>query len=601
MPLSVRAFAGVVVLLALLIAPGRAVAQSGALGPGPFSTVKVKPKGLVFDVDRSVSDAALFAGVPSVAVVVDGTEIAFDASPKVKKEGARLQQSGTAGGRTIDALFPQGQSRHVTIRNGDGATTELEVARRGSALDVTSIVRRPESPAPTAVLTATAQVQGSADSATDLRLAPEAGPTGVPVTVDASLPSVPATATATVVLRATSMSSSATGRSAEFPVAGASAAMRLVLPTDSYRLTAEYTVVVGSLATSELTITRRVDVGRTIAVSQSADRFAVDLPAISIPALQNATVSVSGAHQFEAAPGGGNAVLVTLATAALDGSSSYAVAAMRELSASGSVSVGLSAPAGSYQGAVSVLPSAVATGGEVAANYHVASLVIQSAGLPGTVSAAFPAVTRVPSALRDPSGLLPPADLAHPGAVAHLVSLTGIVGLGTQIVTSTAVVLDDSKDFPLYLPAGAVGTVLPVLDLTGSLPDGRALENVTLTYNPGLFFAAAPARIDVVVPSLPRLVKVAGRVLDPQSAPVAGATAAAFTATVEGLVGGAVSGLYVTGSDGRFAFDVPPAATYTLTAVFQPGASSGVAAKRPALPAILDRHLAELGATGPSR
>jgi hypothetical protein len=599
MPLSVR----VAVLAVSLVVTPCAFAQSAGLGPGPFSAVRIKPKGLLFDVDRSASDAALFTGAPRVAVVIDGTETAFDGPAKVKKAGARLQQGGTVGGLTIDIAFPEGQSRRVTIRNGNGATTELEASRRGSSLTVTSIVRQPGGgSSPTTILSATAQVQGGTDSSTDLRLAPEAGPSGIPVTVDATLPAAPPSASFVgVVLRATSSSNAATGRSAEFPVSGPAATMRLVLPADSYRLTAEYTVVIGTIETSELRITRRIDVGRTITVSQSSDRFAVDLPDIAIPALQSATVSLSGAQQFEPPQGGGNAAMVTLATATLDGNSAYAVAAVRELGASGSASIALSAPAGSYQGAVSVLPSAVATGNEIAANYHVASLVLQSATLPGTIPAAFPSVTKIPASIRDTSGVLPPADLAHPGAVAHLVSLTGIVGLGTTIVTSTAVVLDDARDFPLYFPAGAVGTIIPVLDLTGALPDGRALENVTLTYNPGLFFPSAPSRIDVVVPAIPRRVAVAGRVLDAQSAPVAGASAAAFTATVDGLVAGAVSGLYVTEADGRFRFDVPPATTYMLTAVYVPASPARKAAKRPALPAILDRHLAELGATAPPR
>jgi hypothetical protein len=116
---------------------------------------------------------------------------------------------------------------------------------------------------------------------------------------------------------------------------------------------------------------------------------------------------------------------------------------------------------------------------------------------------------------------------------------------------------------------------------------------VTLTYNPGLFFAAPPARIDLVVPSIARTVAVAGRVIDPDSAPVAGATAAAFTATVQGLTAGAVSGLYVTESDGRFRFDVPPATTYTLTAVYEP--TTAKTAKRAGLLPILAEHLAALG------
>jgi hypothetical protein len=573
---SARGRSAVFALVVTFVAQGFALAQSGELGPGPFSVVKIKPKALVFDVDRSASDAKLFSGATTVTVVVDGASVAFDSPAKVKKAGARLQQGGTVGGRSIAAVFPDGAQRELSIRNGDGATTDLTVTRRGGTLSVDSIVRQPGGggSGPSAVLVATAQVSGRSNSNTDLVLEAEAGPSGLPVTIDATLPAVPAAATSlTIVLRATATSGAA-GRSAEIPVSGPTAAVKLLLPADTYRLTAEYTAIVGSLQTSEVTIVKQVDVGRSITVSQADTQFDVDLPDATLPALQAATVSVSGANQFEAPPGGATAALVTLATATQDGSSAYAVAAMREIGASGTASVALSVPAGIYQGAVSVLPSSVATGGEVAANYHVASLAIQSANLPGTLSAAFPSVTRVSSAIRDPNGVLPPADLAHPGAVAHLVSLTGVVGLGSQILTSTAVVLDDSRDFPLYFPAGGVGTVLPVLDLAGGLPDGRALENVTLTYNPGLFFAAPPARIDLVVPALPGTVTVAGRTVDRQGSPVAGASATAFSATVDGLVGGIVNGLFVTGSDGRFSFELPPATSYTLNAVYEPAARS---------------------------
>jgi hypothetical protein len=50
-----------------LLAPGLAIAQSGQLGPGPFSAIRVKPKALVFDVDRSASDAKLLSGTPTVS------------------------------------------------------------------------------------------------------------------------------------------------------------------------------------------------------------------------------------------------------------------------------------------------------------------------------------------------------------------------------------------------------------------------------------------------------------------------------------------------------------------------------------------------------
>lgn len=560
----------------MLVAPVGASAQSTPEGPGPFSAIAFKPKALVFDVDRAAAGASVFNGSVRIEVDADGSQLAFETSPQIKKAGARLKQTGTAGGRTIASLFPDGGRRRLTLRNGDGGVTELEVERRGGALAVISIDRSPGGgggggTGPAVVLTGSAQVSGSADSSTDVVLTPGAVPSGLDVTINATLPAPPAGATSfTAAILALTAGGQTASRSADVAVTGGSATLRLDLPAGSYRLLVEYTAVIGSLETSQLTATRRVDLNRSIAVSASAREFAVDLPAMPLPSLQQSTVSVSNAAQFAPPAGGGNAALVALVTAAQDGSESYAVAAVRELDASGAVSIAVSAPAGTYQGAVSVLPSAVATGGSVAASYHVASIIVQNAPLPGTIGAAFPATSRVPAALRDPANLLPARDPARPETVTHLVALTGILGGGSLIMTSTAVVLDASQEFTLYYPTGAIGTVIPVLDLSNAAPDGRALENVTLTYNPGLFFAAAPARIDVQVPSIGRMVTVAGRTIDGSSRPLAGAAAAAFTATVEGLAGGAITGLYVTESDGRFRFELPAASSYTISATYVP-------------------------------
>jgi hypothetical protein len=561
---ALRVAVGTVIALAALSVA--ASAQSKKLGPGPFTSARVTDKGLLLTVGTGDSSAVPLSGSVTVSATRGAAEwTRFDRRASVKRGGSQLVQSGTIDGASIDEYFPDGAQRRLLVRNGDGATTELDVQRVSTGFFILLSNRSPGAATKSAYRTATERIDALDDGPVTLELSKQTSPPGIDVVVavTAPAPSEGVDRQYPNVFATDANGFMYYGRGYGFAAAtGGVSFTHLSLPEGSYTLGAQTLVSIGNpVVSAEVSVTVPSALATPIAVSKENRLFAVTLPQPELPEMVDATITVDGLDQFE--PSFANRLDLSLFLHSAD--SRLQVRAQRDVGDPSPVSVPVRVPAGEYSLTVSASHDDEQENGR---GYSM-QLSFGDRAFPGDVTVSVPPLARLSGTVRDPDFALASESNLPSLPPTHYVSASPAQGGGD--FSAEAVLHGFARGYRLFVPRGASVSVGASLDVAlGPLPDEyRSWENSTgsldLAPSPDPIRCDGDCEADVTVPSVPRYVTLAGTLVDERGRKV---TRAVVNASLEGVGGEGTSfrAVVLTNANGEFRLRLPRGRGYYLSA-----------------------------------
>jgi hypothetical protein len=538
----------VLLLAALFLAALPAAAQAPALGPGPFTNIRVTRKGLLFTVAKGAADATLFAGNVEVAAADGAAFVPFDGKAVVKRGGSQLLQRGTVAGRTIDEFFPAGEQRRLRVRAG-GATTEVDVVRAGDGFLVAYTQRAPAAPIALTESVTRDGVDVAGDVDLRLALAPS-GPPAYDVAVAVRAPELPEGVddlSTRVVARSVATGTTYFDRGG-YAGDGRTRFVHLALPEGAYTLTVLQTATLGNPLVATTSLRADYAVPATVEVSRQTRAFEVELPPISLPALVPATVVLSGFEPFE--PSFSNRLAVTVSVA----SETASFLTTRDVGSVEPVAVEIALPEGEH--AVSVTVRGGAEGPN--ASTHRASFTFPARRLEAETRLELPPLVRVTGAVLDPHGSLADAAEGPPeDPPFHAVGITNGAFGGTGELTGFA------RSYRFVVARGTTGR----LNASFEVGLGGGDRGLLLLQQVGPQLELGEDReVDVEVPALPPVATLAGRVVDANGQGVPYALVAAESGDVEGLEGEQFFSFAIAGRDGSYRLRVLHGRAYSVSA-----------------------------------
>jgi hypothetical protein len=292
----------VVALVALCSLPLTARAQSSALGPGPFTNIRLTEKGdLLFTVRKGGGKTVAFAGTPRVSVATNVDFVPVDGRAVVRKNGQQLLQKGTVGGVPLADYFVEGEQRRIAVRNGDGATTELDVVRQGDGFLIPYAVRSTRATSRRVAFASADDVSVRTDRTLDFRVATAYENGEVEAVVAVALPPLPeGIDRQTVFVEAIDVETSAR-YSSEFGFVATSPIVffHLVVPEGTYELVLSRFLNFGNpeIAAGYLSISTRFET--PVQITRRERIHGLVAPQAELPQFVDTHVTVEGVDQLE--------------------------------------------------------------------------------------------------------------------------------------------------------------------------------------------------------------------------------------------------------------------------------------------------------------
>jgi hypothetical protein len=506
----------VVALVAICSLPVVISGQSNALGPGPFTNIRLTEKGdLLFTVRKGGGKTVAFAGTPRVSVATNVDFVPVDGRAVVRKNGQQLLQKGAVNGVSLADYFVEGEQRRIAVRNGDGATTELDVVRQGDGFLIPYAVRSPRATSRRVAFASADDVSVGANRTLDLRVETDYENGEVEAVVAVTLPPLPeGIDRQSLFLEAVDVETSAR-YSSEFGFVATSPVVffHLVVPEGTYELVLSRFLYFGNpeIAAGYLSASTRFET--PVRITRRERVHGLTAPDMELPAFVETRVIVEGLDQLE--PSTSSRVDVRLSLVS-SGDFYVAVEAPRSVSTPGPLTFDLRLPEGPH---AAFFYTQRGSGGDNGTLTSTSRVLGEVAG--GTETAfVLPELAEVPGALLDSDFVLASGQGAF-GIPQHHLSVQGVYE--SQNFSASGTLGGFARGFGLVGPRGSSGTLRPrlVVKLGEAAESARENDTGTLSFrSPGEVVFGTTPRLDVAVPALPSYVTVTGRVSDEKGNPV---------------------------------------------------------------------------------
>jgi hypothetical protein len=556
-------------LLVPALSPAPASAKSAKLGPGPFTSGGVvTDAGVGFTIDTSDATAVKFTSQTSLSATRDGvTWVPFDAKPSIDQGGTRLTQKGGVGGVPFDDFFPPNVQRRLLFRNGDGRSTELDVARVNDFVLILSSNRAPK-----------ALVKGPSSSHADQHLDALAdgsvtiklknGPSAEPsfdavVALTTDEPPDGANDQFVQLVAVNTADSSTYYSSASDFAKGELMFHHFDLPAGSYTIDALDSLSLGNPAVSSTNVLVRSDDIARIDVSANNRLFAASLPSLALPILVDATLTVTGLDGFE--PSFGDPVTLDVILESGDGTSR--VSSHLTIDDTNPIAIPFRAPAGEYQLTVAASRS------DDSANSAGSSTIFKlgTVQVEGDLTAAIPPLVQLSGTVLDPGFTLASAPDPASGETPAQYLLVSDAS-GSNGFSASATLFGFVRSYHVYVPRGSTVDVSALLTaaLGKPIPTSRSSEN-------DLGFLMLPSvsdpmpcddgcELDITTPTLPKYVTITGTLVDSRGRPVPLVVVTASFSGVGGVEDASFEAEVLTNAKGEFHLRLPRGRGYEISA-----------------------------------
>jgi hypothetical protein len=553
--LLARALVAALAVATLSIVAPRAAAQSEGLGPGPFASIRLTPKGIVFALRSGSNRATLFSGSPRLFAARNLDYTPFEGKTVVKDGGARLVQRGTVEGLSIDDYFAHGEQRRIKIRNGDNTTTEVDVIRSGDILQAAYVVRSPAAAAPL-FQSGYVQTDALANGSVEIALPKPYANGELETTVALTLPELPVgfdSLRTTIIARNVE-----TGGYASSVFAGLAGGPvtfhHIALAPGEYTFEVQYDLGYGSYLTSSGGFTTIERVPGTFRVTLQERAFAIAASPLDLPPFVETRVTLHGLDRYAPSPLNKYDAFIFLHG---DGTA-WSHTLHREIIDGGPLEIDVRAPEAPLRVYAGLNKSPANENGS---GFYANAEALPVDGEPTAFE--IPPLVRIDGTVRDPNLAL--AANTEQRIASNRVDFS--FSTDETSGESTGQMNGFARGYSVLLPRGVPVRQSAYFEVALGAEPTRAGENGTGSIRKSFDERTfdADTTVDVTVPAVPGYVVVTGRLVDHRGRAVAQGQITASSSDLDGLEDWSFQA-YANVRNGEFRIRLLPGRAYALSA-----------------------------------